>query len=287
MFIYLFFFRIACFEMEEYESAKEAFDLSRKFNDTALVRRWIRKCDAEIEEEEGGAVHVNQKTSAPTSFDVKSIPSVRAEDTLNDPIIPVKTSIRHEWYQSPTNVVITVYARNKAKEDCKVDAKETTLSINIKLSEDSDFVLDLNLCDTIYPEQTKIECYPTKVEVKLTKKKQCKWLTLEKSEKEQISTLDWDTSGIMKPEYPSSSKIKKNWDAIDKSVEEEKLQGEQALNKVFQDIFSRGSDEQRRAMEKSFVESGGTVLSTNWEDVGSRYVEGSAPKGAELKKWNE
>ena len=117
MFIYLFFFRIACFEMEEYESAKEAFDLSRKFNDTALVRRWIRKCDAEIEEEEGGAVHVNQKTSAPTSFDVKSIPSVRAEDTLNDPIIPVKTSIRHEWYQSPTNVVITVYARNKAKED--------------------------------------------------------------------------------------------------------------------------------------------------------------------------
>ena len=157
----------------------------------------------------------------------------------------------------------------------------------IMFSEDSDFVLDLNLCDTIYPEQTKIECYPTKVEVKLTKKKQCKWLTLEKSEKEQISTLDWDTSGIMKPEYPSSSKIKKNWDAIDKSVEEEKLQGEQALNKVFQDIFSRGSDEQRRAMEKSFVESGGTVLSTNWEDVGSRYVEGSAPKGAELKKWNE
>jgi hypothetical protein len=31
-------------------------------------------------------------------------------------------------------------------------------------------------------------------------------------------------------------------------------------------------------MMKSFVESGGTVLSTNWEDVGSRQVKGSPPK---------
>merc|ERR1712107_239226 len=86
---------------------------------------------------------------------------------------------------------------------------------------------------------------------------------------------------------PPSSKIKKNWDAISREVEEEKPQGEQALNKLFQDIFARGSDEQKRAMEKSFVESGGTVLSTNWQDVGSRKVEGSAPKGTEVRKWSD
>lgn len=33
------------------------------------------------------------------------------------------------------------------------------------------------------------------------------------------------------------------------------------------------------------VESNGTVLSTNWKDVGAKAVEGSPPDGMELKKW--
>lgn len=38
-------------------------------------------------------------------------------------------------------------------------------------------------------------------------------------------------------------------------------------------------------MMKSFVESNGTVLSTSWEDVGSKTIETSAPEGMELRKW--
>ena len=33
------------------------------------------------------------------------------------------------------------------------------------------------------------------------------------------------------------------------------------------------------------VESNGTVLSTNWKDVGKKKIEGSAPTGMEMKKW--
>ena len=40
-------------------------------------------------------------------------------------------------------------------------------------------------------------------------------------------------------------------------------------------------------MVKSFTESGGTVLSTNWQDVGKREVKGSPPKGLEMKSWKE
>ena len=40
-------------------------------------------------------------------------------------------------------------------------------------------------------------------------------------------------------------------------------------------------------MMKSFVESGGTVLSTNWDEVGKKEVKGSPPKGLEMKKWGE
>jgi len=38
---------------------------------------------------------------------------------------------------------------------------------------------------------------------------------------------------------------------------------------------------------KSFQESGGTVLSTNWEDVGKRNVEGTPPDGLVMKKWSD
>jgi suppressor of G2 allele of SKP1 len=35
------------------------------------------------------------------------------------------------------------------------------------------------------------------------------------------------------------------------------------------------------------VESNGTVLSTNWKDVGKKFVEGSPPTGMEMKQWEK
>ncbi|BAS73242.1 Os01g0624500, partial [Oryza sativa Japonica Group] len=91
-----------------------------------------------------------------------------------------------------------------------------------------------------------------------------------------------------RPSYPSS-KSKKDWDKLEAEVKkeekEEKLEGDAALNKFFRDIYSDADEDMRRAMMKSFVESNGTVLSTNWKDVGSKKVEGSPPDGMELKKW--
>ena len=53
--------------------------------------------------------------------------------------------------------------------------------------------------------------------------------------------------------------------------------GEDELNKMFQDLYKDADDDQRRAMMKSFVESNGTVLSTDWTDVGKKFVEPQAP----------
>ena len=43
---------------------------------------------------------------------------------------------------------------------------------------------------------------------------------------------------------------------------------------------------QMRAMNKSYMESGGTVLSTNWEEIGKEKTPVKPPEGMEFKKWN-
>lgn len=99
---------------------------------------------------------------------------------------------------------------------------------------------------------------------------------------------------------PSSSEIpishkRKNWEGIttdilvgdkEKTTEEDpNAGGDNSVNTFFQKIFTDADEDTRRAMVKSFQESGGTTLSTNWDEVKKGKVEVKPPAGGEWKKW--
>lgn len=50
------------------------------------------------------------------------------------------------------------------------------------------------------------------------------------------------------PKYPSSSKKAKDWDKL--TIDDEKADG---VDQLFQKIYNEGSDEIKKAMNKSFV----------------------------------
>ena len=88
----------------------------------------------------------------------------------------------------------------------------------------------------------------------------------------------------------TASIFRKNWDGIDKELSEElgeHVLGGEGPNKMFQQLYEGATDDQKRAMNKSFIESGGTCLNMNWEEVKKGKVEGSAPEGAEMRRWGQ
>lgn len=86
--------------------------------------------------------------------------------------------------------------------------------------------------------------------------------------------------------YPTSSKTgPKNWDKVvgGEAADDE---DDKDVNFFFKQLYKNATPEQQRAMMKSFTESNGTALSTDWNDVGNRKVETVPPEGVEAKKWD-
>ncbi|XP_071531334.1 protein SGT1 homolog isoform X2 [Panulirus ornatus] len=201
--------------------------------------------------------------------------------------------VKHDWYQTETHVVITILIKNLKKEDVKVYFSEKAVSVTAPLPSGSDYSLAMDVCHPINPSESSFRVLPSKIEVKMKKVDGIRWATLQGDG--AAPTVKANLTGVTMtekvPSYPSSASKKHDWSKIEAEVkkeeEDEKLEGDAALNQLFQKIYGQGSDETRRAMNKSFMESGGTVLSTNWKDVANQKVEVKPPDGMEFKKWEQ
>ncbi|KAG5413758.1 hypothetical protein IGI04_001325 [Brassica rapa subsp. trilocularis] len=267
----------ACMKLEEYQTAKNALEKGASIAPSeSKFKKLIDECDLRISEEK---ILVQPVAS----------PSVKA-DLTHVSSAPAKPKFRHDYYQKPEEVVVTIFAKGIPKQNVNIDFGEQVLSVVIDVpGEEEAYHLQPRLFGKIVPEKCRYEVLSTKVEIRLAKAEIIAWASLEHAKVPAVLPKPNVLSEVsVRPAYPSSKKVK-DWDKLEAEVKkqdnDEKLEGDAALDKSLREMYSNADEDMRRAMSKSFVESNGTVLSTNWKEVGAKTIKSTPPDGMELKKW--
>ncbi|KAJ5442044.1 hypothetical protein N7445_005051 [Penicillium cf. griseofulvum] len=201
--------------------------------------------------------------------------------------------VRHEWYQSQDSVVVTLYVKGIPMESVSGQMGENSISVYFPLPSGAghNFTLD-PLYAPINHAESKVSVKGTKIEITLRKKTAGqKWSALKGSATNPTEITDRPaeqkvpaTSG---PSYPTSSRHgTKDWDKLASSLTGKKSndkavdggdvsddEGGDAVDGFFKKLYAGADPETRRAMIKSYTESQGTALSTNWSEVAKGKVE--------------
>ncbi|KAJ6438224.1 sgs [Purpureocillium lavendulum] len=232
--------------------------------------------------------------------------------------------LRVQDFQSNTTMSVSIFSKGNDKEKLTVEFLPSSVRLNPVVHPggvEKEFALQL--WGEIDVAASKYTVTANKIELTLAKKTPGKWGKLEKDEAVATSAAAPKTSEPRQPAdearqeatesstpaskpdgppaaaqpkteataapsagpaYPSSSRTgPKNWDKIGADEDEEE---EGDVNLFFKKLYKNATPEQQRAMMKSFTESSGTSLSTDWNDVKGRKVETVPPEGVEAKKWS-
>ncbi|KAI9674616.1 MAG: hypothetical protein M1829_003698 [Trizodia sp. TS-e1964] len=255
---------------------------------------------------------------APSKAAEKEADGMPAPTNPLAPKVPTATSIdkvRDEWYQTSDTIVYGLLVKGVSKDDAKVTIEKEKFTIEFTTSLGESYKRTTHLFGTINPETSSWLLRPTKFELSLKKQPPAqKWSSFEShtpnlpstSTPPAISTLPTrnpppTTTG---PSYPTSSRTgPKNWDKLatdltaragnssggdSKAAGDEEFEDEgDPVNSFFKKLYQGADADTRRAMMKSYQESNGTALSTNWAEVAKAKVETTPPEGMEAKAWAE
>ncbi|KAG0243005.1 SGS domain-containing protein [Mortierella sp. GBAus27b] len=273
---------VAAYHLHDYQTAKTALDACHTLSpDQRTLSSWMRKVDQEL-----------AKLPKPVVAPVEEPTPAALGAAAPAPVAtPSAFRARHEWYQNDEFVTITIFIKGiKDHNLVQVDFTTTTLSVSVKMPTGSDYSLELDPLShpiVLGKGNSEYTVLNSGIEIRLKKALTgLRWGALEGDDANASSMATINAAAT--PAYPTSSKKAKNWDALEKeaSKEEDKADGDKALNQLFAQIYKDADDNTKRAMMKSFTESNGTCLSTNWDEVSKGTVETRPPEGMVAKKYN-
>ena len=154
--------------------------------------------------------------SKKAALDKGTVIKLRKEDVLKTKVLGESGKYDYTWYQTPTKVGIEIPYSVENKYDLTVKFSDDRVLVEFPLKEGDKYKLDLILFKKINRVRSKYYLRLDSLEVVMEKKSQETWNFLRRD-------------GLGVPEgqqtlnYPSSAKVKHNWDKFDKEIEGDML----------------------------------------------------------------
>ncbi|KAF9517541.1 hypothetical protein BS47DRAFT_1371381 [Hydnum rufescens UP504] len=195
------------------------------------------------------------------------------------------TEPRHAFFETDEKLELNVFIKDPKPDQVNIvfEARKLSFQYGEQL-----LVLD-PLRGEIDVEKSGWRVGKVKIELWLVKKVAARWGGLVGEAAVSVGTAAVQS----RPTAAESSRPKKNWDILaTEALEKEKDKtqsedpnagGDTAVNSLFQQIYADADEDTKRAMLKSYTESGGTSLSTDWKEVSKGKVEGKLPSGTEKR----
>ena len=252
---------------------------------TRRVRQWLRKCACELD--------AAQKTTEDACSVAVSPPVTSSPPTSGGtaPPVPVVEVPPHVWTQADATVVLRLTLPATALDPQRITVAVSGGGRTVRVVLTGLVALTFTLMAGVTAERHTVTCSRSAAVITLFKASPGMWPAIEAGAP-VAATPPAAVATSSSGGGAAKAKAKKDWSAVVADVEAEEAEalrtagGDASLNALFQQIYATADEDTRRAMQKSYVESGGTCLSTDWKDVGSRKVDVAPPDGFEARPYS-
>lgn len=271
----------ALFKMEQRAKAKKSFEKAASLEGVLTTKMsymdWTHRCDEEPKTEDDEEMEIVDATAQSDlvmpAHEISKATATPVSTEKNgsgaSPQPPVDNT-RMQWYQSGAHVMIDIYAKDVDREKSTVCFEPSRLKVSLNRANGNDYVLDKDLFDGIVVEESTWSASRFKAEIRMKKANEgSNWQALDKEAEVLSAALQ---AGAESRERSKAQEARqREWISLtEKELKDYKEDdGPMAL---FRTLYKDADEDMQRAMMKSYQESGGKVLSTNWEDVKKKKV---------------